>query len=187
MLNAPKLTDEQLMLDLKRGDMAAFEMLYERYHKRLFRYILRFVNQREAAEDILQEAFLRILKHRKSYLKKSRFSTYLFTIGRNLCFDTLKSWQVRHVDGNNTKTIERIGDTYQNSQKTLEDREMEITLRKAIDNLPVDHKEILTLSKFSGLSYEEIAQIVGGTPAAVKQKAYRALLRLKQDLKGFVE
>ena len=75
MHKAPRPTDEQLMLDLKKGDLAAFEALYDRYNKRLFHYILRFVNQREAAEDILQETFLRILKHRKSYFQKSRFST----------------------------------------------------------------------------------------------------------------
>lgn len=185
MQNVFRPTDEQLMLDLKAGDMAAFETLYDRYNKRLFRYILRFVTQRDVAEDILQETFLRILKHRKVYLEKSRFSTYLFTIARNLCFDNLKSWQVRHLNANQADTIERTGDAYQDSHKSLEDREMGKILQKAIDNLPADQKEILTLSKFSGLSYEEIAQIVGCTPAAAKQKAYRALLGLKRDLKSF--
>lgn len=90
-------SDEKLMLSVQKGNMEAFETLYDRYNKRLFHFILRFAGERSLAEDILQETFLHLLKGRKGYRKSFRFSTYLFTIGRNLCLDTLKSWERRHL------------------------------------------------------------------------------------------
>jgi RNA polymerase sigma-70 factor (ECF subfamily) len=89
--------DEELMLDVQNGNMAAFEALYDRYNKRLFHFILRFVRERSLAEDILQETFIRLLKGRRKFRKGFRFSTYLFTIGRNLCLDALKTWERRHL------------------------------------------------------------------------------------------
>lgn len=67
-----KLTDEELMLRVQKGDMPAFEALYDRYHKRLFHFILRFVRERTLAEDILQETFLRIFKERKGSMENRR-------------------------------------------------------------------------------------------------------------------
>jgi RNA polymerase sigma-70 factor (ECF subfamily) len=177
-------TDEKLMLDVQKGDLEAFEALYERYHKRLFHFILRFVSERAQAEDILQETFLRLLKGKKRFRKDSRFSTYLFTIARNLCLDTLKSWERRHVFINQENYIERTTDKSKGPDKILEETEMGMVIQNEIQALPPDQREVLILSKYSGLSYAEIAQILESTPAAVKQKAYRAMLSLKQKLKN---
>ncbi len=178
-------TDEKLMLDVQKGDLEAFEVLYERYHKRLFHFVLRFMKERPTAEDILQETFLRLLKGKKRFRKDSRFSTYLFTIARNLCLDTLKSWEKRHVFINRENNIERTTDKSKGPDKILEETEMGKVIQNAIQTLHPDQREVLILSKYSGLSYDEIARIVNGTPAAVKQKAYRAMLSLKQKLKNF--
>ncbi len=86
-------TDEKLMLKVQKGDVTAFETLYDRHHKRLYHFILSFIREKPLAEDILQETFLRIFKERKAYRKKARFSTYLFTIARNLCLDALNKWE----------------------------------------------------------------------------------------------
>jgi RNA polymerase sigma-70 factor (ECF subfamily) len=177
-------SDKELMLNVQKGDMAAFEALYDRYNKRLFHFILRFVKERSLAEDILQETFLRILRARKSYRKGSRFSTYLFTIGRNLCLDALKSWQRRHLLISQEDDIERAPDNSKGPRKILEETEMGKILQNEIQALPPDQKEVLLLSKYSGFSYDEIAQIVESTSAAVKQKVYRAMLSLKQKLKN---
>ncbi len=176
-------TDEQLMLEVQKGDMAAFEALYDRYNKRLFHFILRFVRERTLAEDILQETFLRLLKVRKRYRKGYHFSTYLFTIGRNLCLDALKTWQRSHLLMSQEEFIKKAMDPSNGPHKMLEEREMVGILQHEIKELPTDQREVLLLSKYSGLSFKEIARIVESTPAAVKQKAYRAMLTLRQRLK----
>jgi RNA polymerase sigma-70 factor (ECF subfamily) len=177
-------SDKELMLSVQKGDMAAFETLYDRYHKRLFHFILRFVSERALAEDILQETFLRLLKGKKRFRKDSRFSTYLFTIARNLCLDTLKSWERKHVFINQENYIERTTDKSKGPDKILEETEMGRIVQSAIQSLPPDQTEVLILSKYIGLSYDEIAQILESTPVAIKQKAYRAMLSLKQKLKN---
>lgn len=180
-------SDEELMLRVQRGDLAAFDALYDRYHKRLFHFTLRFVRERTLAEDILQETFLRIFRERKGYRKSSHFSTYLFTIGRNLCIDALKSWERKHLVMKQEDYIERQTNQSKGPRKILEETEMREILQREIQRLPRDQREVLILSKYSGLSYEEIARIVESTPPAVKQKAYRALLSLRQKLKKFGE
>ena len=180
-----QFTDEELMLDVQKGNMASFETLYDRYHQRLFHFILRFVRERALAEDILQETFLRWLKGRKKYREGSRFSTYLFTIGRNLCLDALKTWERRHILLSQEDNIMRATDPSKGPQKILEEIEMAKMLQNEIQTLPADQREVLLLSKYSGLSYDEIARIIDTTPAAAKQRAYRAILSIKQKLKNY--
>jgi RNA polymerase sigma-70 factor (ECF subfamily) len=177
-------TDEELMLDVQNGSMAAFEILYDRYHQRLFHFILRFVRERAPAEDILQETFLRLLKGRKKYRIGYHFSTYLFTIGRNLCRDALKTWERRHILVSEEDHIMRAADPSKNPSRMLEEAEMVGMLGNEIRKLPQDQREVLIFSKYSGLPFKEIALIVESTPAAVKQKVYRAMLTLKQRLKN---
>jgi RNA polymerase sigma-70 factor (ECF subfamily) len=177
-------TDEELMVEVQNGNMAAFEALYDSYNKRLFHFILRFVRERSLAEDILQETFFRLLKGRKKYRKGFRFSTYLFTIGRNLCLDALKNWERRHLLVSQEDNIMRASDPSKSPSSMLEKAEMREILKSEIQELPQDQREVLLLSKYSRLSFKEISQIVESTPAAVKQKVYRAMLTLKQRLKN---
>jgi RNA polymerase sigma-70 factor (ECF subfamily) len=177
-------TDEELMLDVQNGNMAAFEILYDRYHQRLFHFILRFLRERALAEDILQETFLRLLKVRKKYRTGYHFSTYLFTIGRTLCLDALKTWERRHILVSEEDHIMRAADPSKNRSRMLEEVEMVGMLGNEIRKLPQDQREVLIFSKYSGLPFKEIALIVESTPGAVKQKVYRAMLTLKQRLKN---
>lgn len=183
MQSNPKPTDEELMLRVRKGDLTAFEELYDRFHATLYQFILRFVNERLLAEDILQETFLRIFKARKSYRKTAHFSTYLFTIARNLCLDALKTWERKHIISDQEHPVERAADLSKTPSKILEHTEISQIVQRAIQALPRDQREVLLLSKYSDLPHEEIAQIVGSTPAAVKQKIYRAMLTLRERLK----
>ena len=177
-------TDEELMLAVQNGSMTAFEIIYDRFHQRLFHFILRFVRQRALAEDLLQETFLRLLKGRNKYRKGYHFSTYLFTIGRNLCLDALKTWESRHILAGQEDNMMKAADPSQSPGRMLEKAQMVGMLESEIQKLPQDQREVLLLSKYSGLSFKEIALIVESTSAAVKQKVYRAMLTLKQRLKN---
>jgi RNA polymerase sigma-70 factor (ECF subfamily) len=179
----PKPTSEELMLRVQKGDLPAFEALFERFYKPLYYFIVRFVKEKSLAEDIFQETFLRIFKERKSYRKTGHFSTYLFTIARNLCLDALKTWERKHVLSNQEDFAETAMALSKEPSRIVEEDELSETLQREIHALPSDQREILLLSKYAGLSYEEIARIVQSTPAAVKQKAYRAMLSLRRKLK----
>lgn len=176
-------TNEELMFKVQKGDLSAFEALYKRFHKRLYHFILRFVRERPLAEDILQETFLRIFKERKGYRKTAHFSTYLFTIGRNFCLDALKTREKRQVIDNQEDYVKKAMDLSNGPSGILEDAEMIEIVQREIQALPRDQRAVLLLNKYSGLSYEEIAQIAESTPSAVKQQVYRAMLSLRQKLK----
>jgi RNA polymerase sigma-70 factor (ECF subfamily) len=176
-------TDKKLMLKVQKGDVTAFETLYDRYHRRLYHFILRFIGEKSLAEDILQETFLHIFKERKTYKKTARFSTFIFTIARNLCLDALKKWETKQVLGGQDDVIEKAMDHSDGPSMMLEEAGLGEMVRRAIQTLPGDQREVLILSKYSGLTHEEIGRIVGSTPTAVKQKVYRAMLSLKQKLK----
>ncbi len=115
-------------------------------------------------EDILQETFFRLLKERKKYRKGSHFSTYLFTIGRNLCLDAFKTWERRHLFASQEDNIMRATDPSKSPGRMLEDAEMREILKSEIQKLPQDQREVLLLSKYSGISFKEIARIVESTP-----------------------
>jgi RNA polymerase sigma-70 factor (ECF subfamily) len=144
---------------------------------------LRFVRERALAEDILQETFIRLLKGRKKYRIGYHFSTYLFTIGRNLCLDALKTWERSHILVSREDHIMRATDPSKNPSRMLEEAEMAEMLENEIRKLPQDQREVLIFSKYSGLPFKEISRIVESTPAAVKQKVYRAMLTLKQKFR----
>src|SRR3954449_5151066 len=80
-------TDEDLMVTYQRGEVRAFEVLLSRHRKPVFNFILRFVGDKETAEDLLQEAFMRVIKGAEAYKRQAKFTTWLYTIARNLCVD----------------------------------------------------------------------------------------------------
>lgn len=183
MSRGSRSSDEALMARVKKDDTAAFELLYERYHQRLYHFILGLVKERTLAEDLFQETFLRIFRERKSYRKKSRFSTYLFTIARNLCLDTLNSWQRRHISGSDQGRIRSVPFPSKGPAELLEEAETTEAIKRAIEGLPEDQREALLLSKYAGLSYKEIAEVLKSSPDAVKQRVYRALVFLRKRLR----
>lgn len=180
-------TSEEIMAKVQKGDLTAFEELYNRFHKPLYQFILRFVKEKPIAEDVLQETFLRIFKERKGYKQKARFSTYLFTIGRNLCLDALKTRKKSPLLSDQEDYIGRATDLSREPSKIVEEAEISAIVQREIQALPRDQREVIILSKYSSLSYEEIARIVESTPNAVKQKVYRAMRSLRRKLKKLRE
>src|SRR5689334_25272204 len=87
--------DEDLMVQCQRGEVRAFEVLLSRHRKPVYNFILRFVGDREAAEDLLQESFMRVVKGAEAYKREAKFTTWLYTIARNLCVDQTRSRKQR--------------------------------------------------------------------------------------------
>jgi RNA polymerase sigma-70 factor (ECF subfamily) len=188
-------TDEELMLACKDDHGEALEEIYRRYYRQVYLFVCRNYGRKEQAEDITQETFLRIYRGRKAYEPTAKFAVWLYRIVRNLCIDENRRYWNRNV----TRETESVVEEGQNSPLDLvaspeqdvrraidEERDMK-TIQKAIQLLSPEQREVIILNKFQGLSYQEIGEIIGSNADSVKQKAYRAHLRLREILKPLLK
>ena len=193
------MSDEDLMRLCQDGDEAAFEVLFQRYEGQALSFISRLVGDQSRTEALGQEAFLRIFKDAKSYQYPRSFTTWFYTIVRNLCKNELR-WRSRHP----TVSIEdslssshgggedsaRVGDYLQaTSTSPLDEmvsRERDQRLEKALEALPEAEREVLILNRFQGLKYREIAEVVGVPVGTVRARIYSALERLRKSIKDYL-
>ncbi|MBI4240074.1 MAG: sigma-70 family RNA polymerase sigma factor [Candidatus Rokubacteria bacterium] len=175
-------SDEALMQEVRAGSQAAFQALYDRHHRGVFNFLLRSLGDSQIAEDLLQETFLRVFTHREEYRPTAAFRTWLFTIARNLLVDQLRqrSGSRELADGEPVELVEDPGAT---PLQQAEAQELGEWLQAAVLKLSPSQREVLLLSRFAGLSHEEIARITGISPVAVRVTLHRALRRLR-DLLG---
>lgn len=188
-------TDEELMLAYGAGDEDALVILFQRYKLRIFNYFLRHLNDRAAAEDLLQSTFLKIHRVRKSYRPTAAFSTWVFTIATNLQRDYKLSAR-RHphvVELEEVRVKAAGGSGFAGPVMLSDERTPEIgygkyqiaeQVRRAVQSLPYEQKEVILLAKYQGLKYEEIAEILNITISAAKVRAHRAMRALGKILKG---
>jgi len=164
--------DDDLMTRFKGGDPTAFEVLYDRYEAPLFGLCLRLLGNRAEAEDALQEAFAKVVDRRGSFEPQGRFRSWIFTIVRFTCMDRLRV----------AKTEQQFLEGMDASERA-EPHEGQVLVRTDVDRLlmglPIDQREVLVLHRLYGFSQAEIAEMLGGTEASVRQKSYRALKALR--------
>jgi len=183
-------TDEELMVACQQGDSKALDKLYLRYYQKIFSFILRYVNDPDKAQDILQETFLRVYNWREKYAPTAKFASWLYRIARNLCIDEKRKYWNRMVDLDSQSRLEEDaqGPIDLESDKGFDPRQsldesikMDL-IRKAIESLSEEQRDVILLNKYEGLSYQEIGDILGISTESVKQRAYRAHLRLREIL-----
>jgi RNA polymerase sigma-70 factor (ECF subfamily) len=188
-----QMTDEELMLQVQKGDQAAFEELFKRYDQKILNYFLRYLDDEELAKDLFQETFLRVFKSSRTYKPAARngrsasFTAWLYTIARNVC---RKHWGRELIEERITesawKTIEEGVPTLNATlQKTRTDEELGEKIKQALDSLPESQREVVILHKYQGLSYPQIAQVLGCSVGSVKQRAFRAYQSLRQQLAAY--
>lgn len=190
----PKQSDEDLMLACRDGDSDALEQLYRRYHRPLFAFICRYLRDVDRAEDVVQEVFFRVFNNRENYEPTAKFSSWVYRIARNLCIDEKRRLWSRSVildsqisDDKGGDIAEMAVDRTGNARDRYSDRSKMDLIREAIDSLSEEQREVMVLHKYEGLSYKEIADILKVTPESVKQRAYRAHMRLRQLLRPLME
>ncbi len=175
-----QLSDQKLMQELQDGNQAALEILVERYKSRLYNTIYRMVLNKESAEDILQETFLRVYRERKSYNPVYCFSTWVYTIALNLTKNEMKRksrWRFFGLEPNQSQAVAVAGS----------DGHLNFLLEKAINRLPDRYKMVFVLRDISQLSYEEIAESLHIPLGTVKSRVNRARLMLQEALKPKLE
>jgi RNA polymerase sigma-70 factor (ECF subfamily) len=176
-------SDEALMEEVRSGNLAAFQALYDRHYRSVFGFLLRSVGERPAAEDLLQETFLRVFAHREEYRPTAAFKSWLLTIARNLLIDHLRQ-RSRSRDLESVENLEAMADPGVTPLQQAEGRELEERLQEAVLRLAPSQREVLLLSRFAGLSYAEIADVTGSSPEAVRVTLHRALRRILASLGG---
>jgi RNA polymerase sigma-70 factor (ECF subfamily) len=172
-----EISDEDLMLRVQGDEIRLLGVLFERHHRRIFNYFLRMTGQRNTAEDLASETFMRVLKYRHSYRREAKFTTWLYQVGRNIFLDHVEKQRPEDSLDDLPAHIQvdtvRPDDTLQSSQETR-------LIRLALDRLPERKREVLILSRYRDMKYEEIAQVMGTTAAAVKILVHRSLRDLKE-------
>jgi RNA polymerase sigma-70 factor (ECF subfamily) len=186
--------DAALMLRVKRGDDAAFAELVDKYKQPVMNLNYRILRDATEAEDLAQNVFIQVHKSAHRYQATARFSTWLFTIARNLCLNELRR-RSRHpadsLEGANPETEDQPARQFEDYKTalptdTLLHRELEEKIEQALSDLPETQRTALLLCRRDDLSYEEIAEIVGCSLSATKSLIHRGRETLKQQLKPYL-
>jgi len=185
-------SDEALMGRVARGGQDAFEILLDRYGDAVVTFCYAFLRNREAAEDIGQETFLRVYRNAARYKPLAKFTTWLYRIAANLCINELKKGKLRRAmsldepagsDSDGTRIVERIASDARQPLSEAELREAHQLVEKAIEHLPEDQRATIVLVEHHNLSYREIADVLGVTVSAIKMRVKRARETLREMLR----
>ena len=163
------MTDEQAMYAVSQGDLDKAAILYERYKKSLLNFFLYRQSDRENARDLTQQVFLRMLRYRHTYREGASFRTWVLEIARNVFFDYLK----QNPTYSDLADVPDVGESYDESE------EQHQYLHHALAQLPDQYREVLLLSRFQNMSYEEIGQTLGLSVPNVKVRVFRAMQKLR--------
>jgi RNA polymerase sigma-70 factor (ECF subfamily) len=185
--------DETLLERYNGGDAQAFEALMQRYHRPLFNFILRFVKNEHTAEELLQDTFLKVIQKSESYQRNSKFSTWLYTIARNLCIDhSRKMKHRRHAsleqgfqnDPENSNSLkERVQGKESNADEKMIAQEIHALIEQSISELSEDQREVFLLRRVQNLPFKQIATITNTSENTVKSRMRYALDKIHQSLR----
>lgn len=188
-MNKDSASDKELLYGLVNGDLEAFDVIVDRYKNRLLNFVFRFVKDQDVAEDIVQETFLRVFRKRRDYKAIANFSTWIFTIAGNLAKSELrrrKRWKFLSIDAQNDdeEKLFELPDTGMKPDRATAVKMINKNVQESIDSLQNKYKEALILRDIQGMSYNQIAEIIGVPVGTVKSRVNRARLKLQKKLKG---
>jgi len=179
--------DADLMLAVRDGDESSFELLLDHYRAPVVRFLYRMVQNREAAEELAQEVFLRVYRARASYQPTAKFSTWLFCIATRQALnwrrDVRKEWGHESIDDTAPEKIRReLSDPRPTVEQTLLRGSSSEEIRAAVDALPPKQRAAVILHKYQELGYSQIAKSLRCSESAVKSLLFRAYGHLRQSL-----
>ncbi len=189
-----KLSDEKLMARFQKGQLGAFEILLERHRRGIFYFILRFAYNRDTAEDLVQDVFLRVVAKKATFQRRSKFTTWLYTIARNLSIDHLRKMRHRNAasldqprkPGSESEVtlMDQIGTIEAPTDQKAHERRLRDHIARAIGSLSPEQREVFLMREENGLPFDEIAEIVKAPLNTVKSRMRYALQHLKSDLQA---
>jgi RNA polymerase sigma-70 factor (ECF subfamily) len=190
-------TDEVLMIRFQSGDRSAFAVLLRRHQAPLYNFALRHLRSGPTAEEVVQEAFVRVVQSAAEFKHEARFSTWLYTIARNLCIDHMRKGALRRhpsldapkqgEQGEAPTLGEQTADPQPSVERAAASGEIRERVLAAVADLPDEQREVFLMREVSNLPFKEIAQIVGVPENTVKSRMRYALERLQVALCEFEE
>ena len=171
------MSDEMIMEAVKNDDLQQASLLFERYQKPVFNFLARMTMDRDIAEDLTQNVFLRMIKYRNSYREGNKFQSWIYQVARNVFSDHYQKEKNKRSD---FIDVERLSGHIANTQEEQEQLEREKLLHQSIAKLNDEQRELLILTRFQQLKYEEVASIMDMTVANVKVKVHRAIQKLRE-------
>ncbi|BDD10555.1 RNA polymerase sigma factor [Fulvitalea axinellae] len=172
------MTDEELMAQVRDGTLDHMGELFERYRLAMFRFMYKLAHDQDKAEDLTQQVFYRMIRYRKSYKGTHTFRSWMFRIARNVFYDSCRSTGLDASQ--NDISAEELARVPAHDSDQTDRLQREDTLRLAMDRLPDEQKELLLMSKFQGMPYEEISEQTGLTVSNIKTKVYRSVKKLRE-------
>lgn len=182
--------NEKLLLErAKKGEVEAFELLIERYQKKVFNIALKMLGNHDDASELAQEAFIKIYKSIKGFKEESSFSTWVYRIATNVCLDELRKRKNRKltyldevIQSEDGDLKREIADQGLSPDAIAEQKELKRALNQAILSLSEEHRVVLIMRDLHGMTYEEIAKVTKCPEGTVKSRINRARLSLKETL-----
>ena len=187
-------SDETLMLRYQGGDRASFAVLVKRHQTPLYNFALRQIRVPQVAEDVVQEAFARVVQNAADFKHEARFTTWMYTITRNLCIDQLRKRALRkhpsldeaRGEGGDGLTLgEQTADPRASVEREATGTELKERIARAVDALPDEQREVFLMRELSNLPFKEIADITGVPENTVKSRMRYALERLQSALSEY--
>ena len=189
------MNETELVLKFKNGDKSAFRELVEKYQGSVINTCFRFLRNKEEAEEVAQEVFLKVYLSARSYQPKAKFSTWLFKIVVNLCLNKLRDKK--------RSSLPKIEDSFYHNQiqmendfpapaesqpdKSYEREELKKIIKEAIDSLPENQRAAIILNKYEGFSYQDMAKILDCSVSAIEARLFRAKENLRKKLNPYIK
>lgn len=175
-------SDNDLMRRVRDGDLGQLAVLFERHHRSLFQFFLHLTGRRETSEDLVQDVFVRLLKYRHTFHAEAgpsgSFAAWMYQVARNAHMD---HWRKRKGEASLPDDAWEGAVSHESrADENLQRQQEADLLRRALESLPVERREVLVLSRFQNRKYEEIAAMTGVEVGTVKTRVFRALRDLGQ-------
>ena len=171
------MTEELLMYAVKQGDLNKSSDLFELYNQQLYNFFVKNTYDKDLSHDLTQNVFLRLIKFRHTYNEEMKFKPWVYRIARNVFAD---HYRKNKVAKNDNVDVETMSEEIAIIDESVAKNEQERILYMSIDKLRSEDREILIMSKFQKMKYEEISQVLDTSVAAVKVKVHRAINKLKE-------
>ncbi len=184
-----KLSDEKLIALFQSGDINAYNELVERYKERLFNFVLRYFNNKEQAEDVVQDTLIKLYTHASYYKNVAKFSTWIFTIAKNNALTELRKNKRKRTESLWTEDGNPLD--INSKEQSLDQKthnEFAINqLNRFLDEIPENFRMAVVLRDFQELSYDEISKILEIPIGTIKSRINRGRIQLAEKMKHFKE
>jgi len=184
--------DNQLMQKAGSGDRTAFKQLIQKHQGTVTGIIYRYTGNHNEVEDLAQDIFLKIYKAANSYVPRAKFKTWLYKVVANHCFNFFRSQKrkafISSLDQSSEEYnphIQRTEEQQKQPELILQQQELHTALKSALSELPERQRMAIILHRFEGLSYKEIATVMGSSLSSVESLIFRAMNNLKEKLSPY--